>query len=136
MIDRSMVTQRARTQGFALIVVMVMLLLSCLVVLSSTRLSWLSERMLGAESDHQRAFAAAEALIRDAELDIRGLQAGSNLPCQPDPSFVGCRNFGAGHPLFPAGRKRSRHPPGAVGSVCDRVSAGHLSAGQRQNARA
>ena len=122
MTDRSMFTQRARARGFALIVVMVMLLLSCLIVLSSTRLSWLSERMLGAESDHQRAFAAAEALIRDAELDIRGVQAGSNLPCQPDPSFVGCRNFGAGHPFFPQDESdldtlQARLAPSATGCL-------------------
>jgi len=90
-----------RQQGIALIVVMVMLLLATIVVLGSTRLGWLSERMVGSESDHQRAFAAAEALIRDAERDIRGLQADGNAPCQKDPSFVGCRPFATSAPFFP-----------------------------------
>ena len=91
----------AQQQGIALIVVMVMLLLSTIVVLSGTRLGWLNERMVGSESDHQRAFAAAEALIRDAERDIKGVQADANTPCQADPTFIGCRNFAAGAPFFP-----------------------------------
>jgi len=90
-----------RQQGIALIVVMVMLLLATIVVLGSTRLGWLSERMVGSESDHQRAFAAAEALIRDAERDIRGLQADGITPCQKDPSFVGCRPSATAAPFFP-----------------------------------
>lgn len=90
-----------RQQGIALIVVMVMLLLATIVVLGSTRLGWLSERMVGSESDHQRAFAAAEALIRDAERDIRGLQADGTTPCQKDPSFVGCRPSATAAPFFP-----------------------------------
>lgn len=101
MSDRSSTTQRVRERGFALIFVMVMLLLCGLVALSSARLGWLSERMVGAESDQQRAFAAAEALLRDAELDIQGLQTRTGLPCRPEAGFVGCRDFGAGHPFFP-----------------------------------
>ncbi len=84
-----------------MIVVMVMLLLASIVVLSSMRLGWLNERMVGSESDQQRAFAAAEALIRDAERDIKGVQADATTPCQTDPAFVGCRNFAAGAPFFP-----------------------------------
>lgn len=94
-------TRHARQQGIALIAVMVMLLLATIVVLSSTRLGWLNERMVGTESDHQRAFAAAEALIRDAERDIKGVQADATTPCQADPAFIGCRNFAAGAPFFP-----------------------------------
>lgn len=91
----------ARQDGIALIVVMVMLLLSTIVVLGSTRLGWLNERMVGSESDHQRAFAAAEALVRDAERDIQGVQADGATPCQKTPAFVGCRPFAAGAPFFP-----------------------------------
>jgi type IV pilus assembly protein PilX len=93
--------RRAHQQGIALIVVMVMLLLSTILVLGSARLGWLNERMVGSESDHQRAFAAAEALIRDAERDIKGLQADGTTPCQKGPSFIGCRPFAAGAPFFP-----------------------------------
>lgn len=62
-------TRDGHQQGIALIVVMVMLLLATIVVLGSARLGWLNERMVGSESDHQRAFAAAEALIYIAGFD-------------------------------------------------------------------
>lgn len=90
-----------RQQGVSLIVVMVMLLLGTIVVLSSTRVGWLNERLVGGESDYQRAFAAAEALIRDAERDIRGLQIDNVTPCNIAAGFVGCRNFAGNQPFFP-----------------------------------
>lgn len=89
------------SQGIALIFVMVMLLLSCIVVLSGIRQGWLNEKMVTSASDQQRAFAAAEALLRDAERDIQGLQDDNTTPCQPGTGFVGCRNFQAGDPFFP-----------------------------------
>lgn len=92
---------RARQRGISLIVVMVMLLLSSLVMVSSTRLGTLHEALVGSESDTQRAFAAAEALIRDAELDILG-QRGDGQPCNADPTAaVGCRSLAG--PFFPEG---------------------------------
>lgn len=90
---------RARQRGISLIVVMVMLLLGSLVMVSSTRLGTLHEALVGSESDTQRAFAAAEALIRDAELDILG-QRGDGQPCSSDPTvWVGCRSLAG--PFFP-----------------------------------
>lgn len=89
----------ARQEGVALVVVMVALLLSCQAVLSATRLGWLNERMVGAETDYQRAFSAAEALIRDAENDIDGWRAESAPGCAAAPS--GCRGFGTDQPSFP-----------------------------------
>lgn len=111
-----------RQQGIALIVVMVMLLLATIVVLGSTRLGWLNERMVGSKSDHQRAFAAAEALIRDAERDIKGLQADGSTPCRKDPAFVGCRPFATGAPFFPQSLSdldllRERLPTSASGCL-------------------
>ena len=90
-----------RQQGISLIVVMVMLLLGTIVVLSSTRVGWLNEKLVGSESDYQRAFAAAEALLRDAERDIKGVQIDNITPCNVSPTFVGCRDFAAGRPFFP-----------------------------------
>lgn len=92
---------RAPQRGASLIVVMVILILGTIVVVGSTRLGWLNEIAVSSESDHQRAFAAAEALVRDAERDIRGRQLNSAAPCVNDPAYVGCRNFGAGRPFFP-----------------------------------
>lgn len=84
-----------------MIVVMALLLLGSVVVLGSTRLGWLNEKVVGSQSDYQRAFAAAEALQRDAERDIKGLQVDNTTPCSTSTSFVGCRDFGSSRPFFP-----------------------------------
>lgn len=88
-------------RGITLIVVMVMLLLGSILVLGSTRTTWLNETMVGNDSDYNRAYAAAEALIRDAEADIRGRQLGGQ-PFNPgNPAFFqGSRRPAAG-PFFP-----------------------------------
>jgi len=89
-------------QGLALIVVMVALVLSAWLAMSSARMVWMNEKMTSSQSDHQRAFAAAEALLKDAENDIRGERADGE-PCSTDPLDVGCRGpFAQGRPFFPA----------------------------------
>lgn len=102
-------------RGASLIVVMVILILGTIVVVGSTRLGWLNEIAVSSESDHQRAFAAAEALIRDAERDIRGRQLNSAAPCVNDPTFVGCRRFNS--PFFP-------QDDGDLDILTDRLAAG------------
>jgi type IV pilus assembly protein PilX len=88
--------------GIALIVVMVALVLSTLLAMSSARMAWLNERMASSQSDHLRAFAAAEALMKDAENDIRGERVDGE-PCSTDPQDLGCRGpFAEGRPFFPA----------------------------------
>lgn len=87
--------------GIALIVVMVVLLLGTVVVVSATRTNWLNEAVVGSESDYQRAYSAAEALIRDAETDIRGAQPGGE-PINPDnPLFFEGSGRLVGAPIFP-----------------------------------
>lgn len=83
---------RTPQRGVALIVVMVMLLLGTIVVLGSSRIGWFNEILVGSESDYQRAFTAAEALIRDAERDIKFEQGGNTTPCRTGGNFIGCRN--------------------------------------------
>ncbi len=62
----------ARSQhGLSLMVVMVLLLLSSLLALGAARLGWLNEALVGNLSDEQRAFLAAEELMRDAQRDIQ-----------------------------------------------------------------
>ncbi|NWF45453.1 pilus assembly protein PilX [Hydrogenophaga sp. D2P1] len=88
-------------RGISLIVVMVMLLLGSILVLGSTRTNWLNESLVSNESDYQRAYVAAEALIADAETDIRGILPGG-IPCNSSANFFGCRNrYGAGLPFIP-----------------------------------
>lgn len=90
-----------RQRGISLIIVMVMLLLGTVVVLGSTRVGWLNEKLVGNQSDYQRTFAAAEALLRDAERDIKGVSLDGVTPCNPSVAFVGCRDFGGNQPFFP-----------------------------------
>ncbi len=81
-------------KGASLLVVLIVLLLTLTALLASFRVSFLNEALVGNSSDYNRALAAAEALIRDAEIDIRGrrppytiVQADGQLgwPCRPDP---------------------------------------------------
>ncbi len=65
-------TPRLRQQGISLFIVMVVLLLSMLLVLWSSRTALFNELLTGTDSDYQRALEAAQAMVRDAEFDIRG----------------------------------------------------------------
>lgn len=65
-------TPRLRQQGIALFVVMVVLLLSMLLVLWSSRTALFNELLTGTDSDYQRALEAAQSMVRDAEFDIQG----------------------------------------------------------------
>lgn len=49
----------------------------------AARTSLFNEMIVGNDADYQRAFEAAQALLQDAELDIRGERA-DGLPCTPD----------------------------------------------------
>lgn len=82
----------SKQRGVSLIVVLVFLLLAIISVLGAFRSSFLNEKMVGNESDYNRAFAAAEALIRDAEMDIRGRRPPYNF-VQPSDGNIGfpCR---------------------------------------------
>lgn len=88
-------------RGVALLVVMATLLLASIALLGSLQVGLLGERRVGSESDAQRAFAAAEALIRDAELDILGLRA-DGTPCNGGTAALpGCRTSTEAGPFFP-----------------------------------
>lgn len=66
---------RDRQKGVALFIVIVLVLLSMLLALWASRSALFSEMIVGNDADYQRAFEAAQALLQDAELDIRGEQA-------------------------------------------------------------
>ena len=74
---------RAAQRGVALFVVIVFVLLSMLLALWASRTSMFNEMVVGNDADYQRAFEAAQALLQDAELDIRGERA-DGLACDAD----------------------------------------------------
>ncbi|WP_338798998.1 PilX N-terminal domain-containing pilus assembly protein [Acidovorax sp. DW039] len=79
---------RTSQQGIALFVVIVFVLLSMLLALWASRTSLFNEMVVGNDANYQRAFEAAQALIQDAELDIRGEMA-DGTPCSSAP----CRAY-------------------------------------------
>jgi type IV pilus assembly protein PilX len=64
-----------RQRGISLLVVMIVVLLSSLLALWAFRSSLVNEAIVGNDADYQRAFEAAQAMIQDAEMDIRGERA-------------------------------------------------------------
>lgn len=74
--SRSSAMRGARRQrGISLLVVMIVVLLSSLLALWAFRSSLVNEALVGNDADYQRAFEAAQAMIQDAEMDIRGERA-------------------------------------------------------------
>ena len=58
-------------RGISLFVVIVIVMLSALLAMWGSRTSLFNEMIVGNDADYQRAFEAAQALIQDAEFDIR-----------------------------------------------------------------
>lgn len=91
----------ARQRGVALFVVIVFVMLSMLLALWASRTAWFNEMIVGNDADYQRAFEAAQALLQDAELDIRREQAnGGACVLNADDSKI-CRH-GTEIEKFPA----------------------------------
>lgn len=88
-----------RQRGVALFVVIVFVMLSMLLALWASRTALFNELVVGNDADYQRAFEAAQALLQDAELDIRGEMADGS-PCSGPP----CRAY-TGNLQFPADTK-------------------------------
>ena len=63
--------KHARQRGVALFVVIVFVMMSMLLALWASRTSFFNEMLVGNDADYQRAFEAAQALLQDAEFDIR-----------------------------------------------------------------
>lgn len=73
-------THTRKTQrGVALFVVIVFVMLSMLLALWASRTSLFNEMVVGNDADYQRTFEAAQALLQDAELDIRGENADGSV---------------------------------------------------------
>ena len=65
-------TSRRKQQGITLYVIIVIVMLSMLLALWASRTSLFNEIVVGNDADYQRAFEAAQAMLQDAEIDIRG----------------------------------------------------------------
>lgn len=79
-----------RQRGVALFVVIVFVMLAMLMALWASRTAWFNEMIVGNDADYQRAFEAAQALLQDAELDIRGENAdGSACSAHPCRAYQG-----------------------------------------------
>ena len=85
-----------RQRGVSLFIVIVFVMLSMLMALWASRTALFNEMVVGNDADYQRAFEAAQALIQDAELDIRGEMA-DGAPCAASP----CRAYTSGVLQFP-----------------------------------
>jgi len=77
-----------RQQGLSLFMVLVFVAILTMLALTSMQGATLGERMTRNQSDHMLASQAAEAALRDAELDLRTLRADGTL-CIP--ASAGCR---------------------------------------------
>lgn len=64
----------ASQRGVALLTVLVFTMLTMLGALWASRTSLFNEMVVGNDADYQRAFEAAQALLQDAELDIRSAE--------------------------------------------------------------
>ncbi|ATH11541.1 hypothetical protein CHL79_03420 [Delftia acidovorans] len=77
--------RRPRQRGISLYVIIVLVLLSMLLALWASRTTLLNEMIVGNDADYRRAFEAAQAMLQDAEMDIRGVNTDGSF-CVPDSS--------------------------------------------------
>ena len=78
----------SRQRGISLVIVMIFLVILSLLGISAMQTSTLSSRIARNEADRNLAFQAAEAALRDGELDVRN-QRFDRSKC--DPTILGCR---------------------------------------------
>jgi len=78
---------RARQRGISMFIVMIILLLALILVIGGLAVANLNESVVGNQSDAQRAYGAAQALMDAAQRDIRL----NGLGC--DAAFMGGEGF-------------------------------------------
>ena len=90
----------SRQRGVALLIVLLLSVIGCLAVLGVSRLMLLNESDVGLAADEARAFAAANALLRDAETDVMGAWPDGSH-CGPVDAEAGCRSRHGGGVFLP-----------------------------------
>lgn len=108
-------------QGISLIMVLLVMVLVTLTALSASRSSYFNESVTGNEADYNRALAAAEALIRDAQLDIQGMSR-DGVACNLGANFEGCRPNASGTPTAAEPYYPSNIQTGTVDSAALQVA--------------
>lgn len=83
-------------RGIALFVVIIFVMLSMLLALWASRTALFGEMVVSNDADYQRAFEAAQALLQDAELDIRDEKPNGDS-CNAPP----CRSYNQSAVKFP-----------------------------------
>lgn len=81
----------SQQRGVALFIVIIFVMLSMLLALWASRTAWFNEMIVGNDADYQRAFEAAQALLQDAELDIRREKSDGSACISDDDRPTLCR---------------------------------------------
>lgn len=111
----------AAQRGVALFVVLILVLLTTLLVVWASRSALFNEMITGTDSDYQRAFEAAQAMVRDAELDLQGKRS-DGTPCGSEPAgtaFANCRPAGKKRAEMDVANKKVYFPPPGDGLGVD-----------------
>jgi len=74
-------------RGVALFAVMVIVLLSMLLALWASRSALFNEMIVGNDADYQRAYEAAQAMLQDAEIDLRYSSYAGGVRCTSVPGY-------------------------------------------------
>ncbi|QTD44764.1 pilus assembly PilX family protein [Ottowia testudinis] len=94
---------RRRQHGISLFVVLILVMLAMLLALWASRSALFNQMIVGNDADYQRAFAAAQAMLQDAELDVLRKNPDGSV-CTKDASKPKvCRSPGAGVLYPPVG---------------------------------
>lgn len=72
MINKNKNLRNKDEKGIVLFIVIVFVMLSMLLALWASRSSIFNEMVVGNDADYQRTFEAAQTMLQEAELDIRG----------------------------------------------------------------
>lgn len=90
--------RNARQRGVALFVVLVLVMLSMLLALWASRSALFNQMIISNDADYQRAFAAAQAMLQDAELDMLRVKPNGELCAKIPGKPKICRASGVLYP--------------------------------------
>ncbi|WP_353235341.1 pilus assembly protein PilX [Diaphorobacter ruginosibacter] len=87
----------AREKGASLYIVMIVVLMAILMAIWTVRTALFNEMLTSNDADYQRTFEAAQSMLEDAELDIRGIDPSGRQCGQQDYPDRVCRTHMAVH---------------------------------------